>query len=146
MAINVGPGGPLVAVTTLTSAQLLAIHTTPVQVVAAPGAGKMILPLQLMLNYTFVTTAYTDGGGNLTVYPNGAAADYWWRRASTGFWTLTASQLVTYGGGTASVGAGIIPAAPYSNVSLLINNDTANPTLGDGTLTVVIVYVVCSVA
>lgn len=50
---------PQVASVLLSSAQLLAIQTTAITLVAAPGAGKMLIPLKLVLSYKFNTTAYT---------------------------------------------------------------------------------------
>ena len=64
-ALYVGPtptviGGGLQTVTvTLTSAQLLALSTTPIQIVAAPGAGKYIFPVSYALEYIFGTHAYS---------------------------------------------------------------------------------------
>lgn len=48
------------AVTTITTAQLLALFTTPITLVAAPGAGIAIVPISARLMLDFNTTAY-DG-------------------------------------------------------------------------------------
>src|SRR5690348_5643314 len=48
----------------ITSAELLALRATPQIIVAAPGPGKMIVFLNAMLNYQFVTTPYTTGGND----------------------------------------------------------------------------------
>src|SRR6267142_3606780 len=43
----------------LTTAQLLAIQTTAINIVPAPGAGFLLVPLQLVAQYKFGATAYT---------------------------------------------------------------------------------------
>ncbi|SRR6266568_2741875 len=47
----------------LTSAQLLALLGTPVQIVPAPAAGFRIVPLYFKIIYTGGSVAYTDAGG-----------------------------------------------------------------------------------
>jgi hypothetical protein len=47
---------------TLSSADLLALHTTPITVVAAQGTGTAILPRWLTVKYNFGTTPYAIGG------------------------------------------------------------------------------------
>lgn len=63
--------------TTITSAQLLALNTTPITLIAAAGAGKIIVPKRATLFLEYGTAAYdgiaagedlafryTDGSGN----------------------------------------------------------------------------------
>lgn len=51
--------GPLTLTKTLTSAQILALNTTPVLLVDAPGSGKYISLIQVDYLYTFGGVAYT---------------------------------------------------------------------------------------
>jgi hypothetical protein len=53
-------GNPSVSVS-LSSAQLVALHTTPIEMIPAPGAGKIILLGTVFVQYTFVSVAYTEG-------------------------------------------------------------------------------------
>src|SRR6266849_2081583 len=51
----------------LTSAQILALQTTPITLVAAPAAGLMIVPLSAIIRVFGVTAAYTDVGGAVSL-------------------------------------------------------------------------------
>ena len=50
---------------TLTTANLKALRATPIQVVAAPGAGKMLEFVSATLKYNYSTAALTESGCNL---------------------------------------------------------------------------------
>ena len=60
----------------LSSADLLALDTTPIEIVPAPGSGKIILPIEALFRYTHVTTAYTVGTSVLVVGIPGDEAGY----------------------------------------------------------------------
>ena len=49
--------------TSITSAQILDIFTTPIDIIPAPGAGKMIIPSFITLIIRFNSSTYTDTGG-----------------------------------------------------------------------------------
>jgi len=53
------PQGETVATVNLTSSQILALNSTPVQLIAAPGAGKAIIVDEILFKMNFVTSAYT---------------------------------------------------------------------------------------
>src|SRR5271169_4613984 len=52
---------------TLTSAQILALMTTAIPLVSAPGVGFWINPMYVILRYTGGSVAYTDAGGAVSV-------------------------------------------------------------------------------
>ena len=56
------PGGGGFAQTTITNAQILTLHATPVTIVPAPGAGKFVRLRGLSINYLYLTAAFTGGG------------------------------------------------------------------------------------
>lgn len=47
----------------LTKANILAMYATPIEVIAAPGAGKVIEFLSAVVILDYATAAYTGGGG-----------------------------------------------------------------------------------
>lgn len=108
----------------LSSAEILDLNATPKEIVPAPGAGKIIIPIGLVTNYTFVTTPYATNVNMAYRNPTGG--------------TVTVFNL--------SVGASqIIPSDAGGNVA--VANEklemfvlTGNPTGGDGTATVGIYY------
>lgn len=57
----------------LSAADIVAMFTTPVEVVAAPGAGKVIEFISAVLVYTFDVAAYTGGGAVSIINAGGAA-------------------------------------------------------------------------
>lgn len=59
---------------TLTNAEVLALNATPIQLVAAPGAGKVLLPNRLTA-YKAAGTAFVAGAGeDLAIIHTGGAA------------------------------------------------------------------------
>lgn len=119
----------------VTSAQLLALFTTPKTLVAAPGAGYVNQFCGALVAYDYGTTEYTiNGSTNLAgQYTNGSGATASTTRATTGFIDQTADQME------------IMPAlatavVPVDNAALVLTCATANPTLGNGTLHVKVAY------
>lgn len=73
---NPSPQAVLAATVSLTAAQLAALDVTPITLVPAPGANRIITVLGVALAYKFVTIAYQGaGGGALSFKYAGAAAD-----------------------------------------------------------------------
>lgn len=135
-----------VASVTLSSAQILASHTTGVNVVAAPGAGFALIPTEMVLNYTFATTAYTDGGGNLQLQwgTTGGQAVTNSTIPTAALWAQTHSTVAFRA--NMAVTTALNLATTVANQPLAAQQDTANPTLGDGTVTVTVAYLVVPVS
>ena len=61
-------GVPVEDAISVSSAEILALHSDGKQLVAAPGAGKIVQIRWATISYTFGTVEYTGGGGILFRY------------------------------------------------------------------------------
>ena len=133
---NPSSGGIQSAQVSLTTAQLLALGGSPVQILAAPGAGKMTLILNTVYEYTFASAAFAyAGGGAALFYGNstgGALAD----NGDSSILAGTANQITITAGGDTS-GVNVTSAVANQPIYYAVNGD---PTLGDGTLKITIYY------
>lgn len=123
----------------VTSAQLLALHTTPVQLIPAPGIGQTVWVDTVCVKYNFNTTAYTLNAGTLKLFYGPIAnAHALTADLSAGLLTAAASRLLLQ--------PPILIVAADTLVNLtnqpiyLYNDGTANYTLGDATLDVTIMF------
>ena len=120
----------------LTSAQMLSINTTPVQLVPYPGYNNIIVPIGYVVDYTFGTTAYAT---------------------ASSFSIMEGSSTIASLRNTINQGSSFISEFQFSanstttnyNATLLANNElnitaTVNPTSGDGTFKVTVFYRIIS--
>lgn len=125
-----GGGALLSANISISSAEILALFDTPIELVAAPGANKVIFPVSISLSYTFATIAYTDS----------TSANIGWGSTSTdavfgSFDLSVASSWLKSVGGSFECDASLGIDQP---VSFWVQD--ANPQNGDGTLLIDILY------
>lgn len=66
-ATDIADGGLFYIEKTLTAAQVLLLATTAIDVVAAPGAGYVAVPVAGWLFLNYGGTAYTESGDNLAL-------------------------------------------------------------------------------
>lgn len=150
MAISDGAGGstdPLASVRvtppiTVSSAELLAVSTTPKVLVAAPGAGMMAVPVQVAF-VRHAGTAYTLPANVHVTYDGTPGTqlesdNFGW----SGHFGLT--------GTTKTVG--LTPArdqefaATVAENKAIVLTSTSNPTSGTGAVTVIVTYLLASTA
>lgn len=123
----------------MTAAQWNGMYATPVQMIAAPGANKMVLIDVFAINLLFGTTQFASGGAVGLQYGNtahlaGAPASA--TEAAADFNAAAASTMFRIGGGL-STGAALSAAA---NAAVYISNATGAFTTGDSTFKVQLWY------
>ena len=133
----VANGGVRTARITLTSAQLLAMHDTPVQLLPAPGANSMYLVVASSYRLNYGTIAYVESDPIFLFYENGSG-----ERAGDGDGEVLAN---TIGSVVSSLNTQNV-AKPVTGVfdQPLVVTSAADPTTGDGTLEVVVQYATVS--
>lgn len=127
-------GGAIIerATVTLSAADMLALHATPVTLVAAPGAGKVLVPHRVV-GFMPTCTPYVPSG---TAYPI-------LRYAGASQPNTPLIEDVTYGTPQVwSVAVGTISwdTTAIENVALVATTDGTEFTDGDGPLTVTVYY------
>jgi len=123
----------------ISSAQLLAIHTTPVELIPAPGAGKIIVVDQF--TFSFVAGTQYTGGDTLELSYDDLAVLAVDDTVSTGITTSASSSVYIFRSGSNNVD--VITAV---NKSVELNQVTGNAfATGTGTAKVLLKYRVVTV-
>lgn len=122
---------------TIATGDVLTLATTPVELVAAPGAGKYIefLSAQFILDYNSI--AYTESGDNLGIkYTNAAGVQVSSTIECTGFIDQSADTI------TNAVPASdvIVAASAADNAALVLDNLGSNFAAGNSPLIVKVSY------
>ena len=125
--------------TSLSAAQIIAMSATPVQLVAAPGAGKTVVITRAALRITRTSTAFASGGVGIIQYNNTATG------AGTNAVdsTFTAATFTGASGASESLRNGAVlsdQGTALQNLGIFISNQTGAFTTGTGTLTVDVWY------
>lgn len=124
---------------TIPAASILTLRATPVTLVAAPGAGKMLqfVDAQLILNWA--STGYTESADNMAIkYTNGSGAAVSVAIEATGFIDQVADTVTN----AIADSDAIVAAAAAENQALVLHNtgDGEYANSGDSTLTIAITY------
>ena len=125
----------------LTAAELLALHTTPIVLVPAPGPNKMIQPLSASLAYHHGATPYTlNGATSLRIFLGNPLLEGFLNMHLPGCIDQPTDQWEDPLAPSANTGPDIL--ANWVNQPLTVDIDVANLTLGDGTVTLTVDYVI----
>jgi hypothetical protein len=118
-----------------------AMGSTPIELLAAPGADNYYEVDKVRLEYTHVTTGYTYTD-EIVLQINSNAKFIKQILGTTNRWLVISDLNGTEGVVSAPVGADIIPSyGEQLNKGLYLNTyNGTNPTLGDGTLRAIITY------
>lgn len=125
----------------LTSAQILLLNTNPIEIVPAPGAGKVIEVISAFGAITFGTTSYTS---NITLVLRNSTtgiADY--QGFNTTLLNRTASCNKNFGIGVTGIGDNqsiFIENEPLVITTLTGNPALSNPVLVGGSLKIYMSY------
>jgi len=119
--------GTRISRVTVSSAQLLAINTTPITLIAAPGAGKRIVIVSFSSNYNYGTIAYaTDTDLTFTLGSSGFAGSIDISASADSF--------------NVSTGLDFASTSSLDNSALSITTTTSDPTAGDGDVDIHLEY------
>ena len=124
------------AVLNLTSAQILALQTTGIQLVAAPGAGKMIVPILAIQNFVGGSIAYTNAGGAVQVQVGSRVKSL----TEAAITTVSPNSTHTTDDCTGASTAANPPTD--ENAAMVLKKITNNYAAGNGTMSVVVYYTI----
>mgnify|MGYP000977334275 CR=1 FL=1 len=125
-------GVPVTEKISLTSAEILALNTTPKVLVVAQGAGYVIQPIAVQMFLDYGTTTYATNTTARVKY-SGISGNFATNSVLSSVSDQTASQ---------SCLSSLQFSSAIDNVALVLDVQTGDPTTGDGTLNVYITYCV----
>jgi hypothetical protein len=122
---------------TLSSAQLLSLHSSPVQLIPPPGAGNIIKPVSITLQYKAGSAPYNASDGNFAIgTPSLPGATH---GPGGGFIDQTSDQVAYVGGFGGAFGS----RSNFENQPIIIQqNGSTDWTAGDGSVVVNISYTI----
>ena len=140
---EVGPGFDVISsrvarrdiFVSLTAAQIIAMGTTPITIIPAPGSGKAIVIEQIVLELVLTATAFTGGG----------VVHFYYHGQTTELMSATIAAATVQGGAGTSIfilqpvataGGSVVTA----DVGIDITNATAAFAAGTGTAKLFITY------
>jgi len=118
---------------TIASADVLTLNTTPIEIVAAPGAGYAIEVISAFVSIDFNSAAYTTST-EIQLFSTGATESQ--NKGTVLNATVTAIRPLNPN--TAILGA--TDTILIDNAALTVKSAAANPTTGDSDITVYVTY------
>lgn len=128
-------GPQYVAAVAIPNATTKTLHSAPVLLVAAPGAGSWIEVDSIYLNYLYGTTQFTGGGVIQGAFGSAGSNAATGNVAATFLTGPTANQVVSLGG---SIGS--LLSSAVLNQGLYLAAATADFAAGDGSLVALVTY------
>jgi hypothetical protein len=128
------------ATVSLTAAQVNGMYAAPVQLIAAPGAGKLILIDSILWDIAFVSASYAAGGAIQAQYGNtvhGAGPQASASIAAATLNAVAADSFLANGSGALTLAAA---ESGSENTAVFLSNATGAFTTGDSTVTLYIRY------
>lgn len=116
------------------SAQILAGNTTPVQLIAAPGAGLAIIPISVVVKYTYITAAYATNTSQVIYLDTLSGSD----NALILIQTMLAET--SNKSAVRSANSPVDENSIIANKALMWAIETGNPTAGSGRLDITVIY------
>ena len=113
---------------TLTSAEILALRTTAIELLPAPGTNKYYELISVSGYNNYNTATYANGADLLNIECNGVA-----------LWTFP-NAFTEAASTTASQGTRVADAVVAINTAINIRTSAADPTVGDGTIKISAIY------
>lgn len=128
-----GESLPLSTTVSISSAEFLALNTTPKTLIAAPGSGKFIQIISISASLDFISAAYATNVNVFFRYGAGGPA------INSGSWNISqgADEYFRFGLTTDETGTAV---ASFVNQPIVAEAQTGDPTTGDGTGKVYITY------
>ncbi|MCE9539754.1 MAG: hypothetical protein K8R85_11120 [Bacteroidetes bacterium] len=126
------------AILSLTSAQILALYSSPITIIAAPGAGKYIEILSTSGIYTWVSIAYNTNT-NLVLAYAGATTQLCMQQSLL---TSTSSRKLMFANSIVNTfGSGLTTDTQIlTNTAVQVSTLVGNTSLGDGTAKLKVLY------
>jgi hypothetical protein len=118
----------------ISSAQILAGNTTPVQLIASAGAGLAIIPISAVVKYTYITAAYATNTTQSIYFDTLDIEDNRLISIST-ILEQTANKSAIVSASSPTNGNSII-----ANKALMWAIQSGNPTAGSGRLDITVIY------
>ena len=140
---NWGVGtSPLQSKVLLTSAQLLALKTTPIQLTPTPQANQIIFVENISLRYLFNTAAYTLNAGTFKLFlgPVGNAVPILADQSALLTAVANGTVLGIPGVALGSAASPLTDAKAFAQPVFAVNDGGANYTVGAGTVEVLLTY------